>query len=342
MRKYLNSLLLTAILVAALVAPVSAQVAPQDFVDVQSQTSQSGIEHWVFWEQYLNAFYGTDDGIRYWHTPSINYWADTAMNQWNATNYGNMDNSVEVSNASDADLEILYQNCPAGGPGCVEVTSWQALGGHNVNAWKKAKIYVRVNPAGGPNWTTAGLIAAIAHEFGHLVGLGDQYSYWDNPFTCNFGTDPSLMDTVKIVNNTVDPCDHSNLTSADTTRLNTFWETGEYTHQSYEFPCGTSCAESWNVDRAWNDWAIQVWWMYADSPGGTQWLFFYETHVLDNGSHVAVVPATNIKLKSRVYPPSNLHGKWLRSCTRPALYEDSGGTVKYGTYKCADNWMYWP
>lgn len=116
MRKYLNSFWVVAILVTALVAPVSAQLPPEDCVDVQSQTSQSGIEHWVFWEQYLKAFYGTDDGIRYYHTPNIDYWVGVATSQWNATNYGNMDDSVEVSIASNVDLEILYQNCPTGGP----------------------------------------------------------------------------------------------------------------------------------------------------------------------------------------------------------------------------------
>lgn len=203
-------------------------------------------------------------------------------------------------------------------------------------------MYLRVNSTGGPNWSSNGLIAAIAHEFGHLVGLGDQYDYWDDPYVCNFDTDPSLMDTVKIVNNKLDPCDHSNLTTADHTRLNTFWNDGEYTHQSYEFPCG-GCDESWHVDRAWNDWSIQTWWFWSNSPSGPPYSFFYETHIWDNGSHVAVIPAANITLKSRTYPNNyGLHGKWLMTCARPVLYENSSGTTIYGDYDCADNWMYWP
>lgn len=344
--------LLTALLLLSTTLPASAGLYwPQDYQEISGQkASPSGLEHYVFWEQYLNAFFGTDDGIRYWNTNSpstsdITYWVDQAMSRWNGnTQYGNFDDSVRVSSQSDADLLILYQACPAGGPACVVITQYQFISGFNVNTWKKATIYITPNPAGGPSWSTPGMIMAIMHEYGHIVGLGEQYDDLDPPAVCNYDNAPSVMDTLKISqSNQWVPCDADYVTSADNTRLNTFYETGTYTLNSYEFPCGNTCAEAWLVDRSWNDWYYDVWWYWGNSPGGNFYSFANTTDTTNNGSHETVPKTPAINLKSRVYPNNyGLHGKYLKVCWAPALYEKPDGTIKYGTNTCASSATYWP
>jgi hypothetical protein len=298
---------------AIAVIPAFAQDPYMD--TTMQQSSNSGVEHFVFWKEYFYAMdSGTSKGISYFADSSLTSYASNAAGRWNAVKPNRNDNMYSVPVESNADMIVKYASCPnnANFLGCFTIQSYYNLSSHSVKVWRLSKIYIKIGQSGA-NWTTSSLTGAIGHEMGHAYGLGEQYI---SPY-CN-GSRFSLMDGAYVNGSGfITLCDTEYPAAWDVDRWREYKLSFGYTFDYYN-TWGDGTAITYWKDRVWNDHQLEAHWYWGNGANGPWNYIGRSNHVNNNGSHENVSPAYAWRINAWINPGFyGVHNKYLQVCAFP-------------------------
>jgi hypothetical protein len=193
---------------------------------------------------------------------------------------------IEVGAPSDADVTFTFHThmFPAVGQ------TWLGNGnGHctpdtylRACYWDRAEVWIQPTSEDIYNYAPGTRVAIIAHEIGHLFGLGERY-------TLNVlgqgacGADYSIMDGLTVDRGIV-PCDRvTGPTDLDQQRFDVFWKQGMPDPNRWSaYGSGTSSATFYWHDGAYTEWEYHMVLVRADGMGGWQ-LMWNGPHLYDIG-----------------------------------------------------------
>lgn len=309
MRK--GSALLATLLTLLMIIGVAPRASAQHYVwlvddGAQQTSSWSGYENW----------------INYWvvQNISIAYWADTSADTWATTAVTNWSKAIpqirtyKASTKSSADVTFEVGTCAnPNWIACHSLINVYSDPDRKANYIKTSKVLLDTS-----KMTSGYEAATAAHEFGHHLGMHEQYNEAGG---CNPNV-VSIMDA--------QGCDGAikGPTSWDVARVNEFYGDGTAGNVQYQILSGT------NVEIRWKD----------QSAGELHYEVVFSNY--STGTEVARVQVRdNIGLKAGLswvadrtitytwVPPSN--GSY-RACVRP--YFSSWN--KFGTQACSSAFYY--
>lgn len=208
------------------------------------QTSNPGIENWINWYVVIG------ESIKYYVTASeLVTDANTAASRWNTALGYNV--FTPVSTATEANLTI-HAVALTTAYGWADITHlWEATG-RNANYLARAKISIDVTRS------SSGWARTLTHEFGHILGLGEQYSLTGSTLTCNTAK-PSVMWSSDCSGAPTSP------TSNDTSNVNTAYKNGTIGN-----PSGTASGSNYTFtwsDQSWGENYVELMFDREFSPG---------------------------------------------------------------------------
>lgn len=230
----------------------------------------------------------------------------------------------EATNRNDADVVILDGRCfYVDIPACFSHESWEVDTIREAQYWLSSRITVNTRYL---PWTPGGITGAIAHEFGHLIGLDERY---DHVFGCN-DAEFTIMDAVKR-NDSGERllCDGLKGPAADDVgRVTNYWSRGGV--QDFVGVVGGTSIGVWTWrDLSWSEYWLEMYWYYLDPVDQGQWILYTTKNITARtGVHMA---AENRQLEERVdYSTYGVPGGLHMACSQPYFKQWN----MYGTWTC--------